>query len=398
MTLTDSLPELTWYNLRGNYIETIPLQPFHNLRQLDRLDLGENFLTVLPPIMFNGTLTVNDLNLEYNYLERLEASAFISLQPRRLYLSHNRIDSIDPKAFNGIDRLLELVDLESNRLQNLSEAFGSLKKLRYLYVSKNNISELPLELFDDSKEEGLANSLRAMKVAFNGLTKYPAEVMRRCKKLSHLDLGYNAIGSLSDFEMRQSCDSLDTLILRGNQIEELEARLFKDCHKLRELSLSFNGLKRIDAEAFRNVGDTLESLEISFGFASDVATFPGRGLRPLIKLLWLAMDNNHLSEIGETDLYSLGELQYLNLESNSFSALPKNLLHKNVHKKLLDVRLSYNKLRTVDSHTFSSLNTLQTVSMTGNLLTSVDVMAFHDLPNLKAILLTHNQINNIALR
>lgn len=110
------------------------------------------------------------------------------------------------------------------------------------------------------------------------------------------------------------------------------------------------------------------------------------------------LDNNDLQEIGETDLYSLGELQYLNLESNSFSHLPKNLLHKNVHKKLLDVRLSYNKLRNVESHTFSSLNTLQTVSMTGNLLGQVDILAFHDLPNLKAILLTHNQIQNLAPR
>ena len=86
------------YSLRGNYIETIPLEPFHVLRQLDRLDLGENFLTSLPPIMFNGTLTINDLNLEYNYIERLEDSAFISLQPRRLYLGHNRISYIDPKT------------------------------------------------------------------------------------------------------------------------------------------------------------------------------------------------------------------------------------------------------------------------------------------------------------
>ena len=127
-------------------------------------------------------------------------------------------------------------------------------------------------------------------------------------------------------------------------------------------------------------------------------TFPGRGLRPLVKLLWLALDNNDLEEIGETDLYSLGELQYLNLESNSFSRLPKNLMHKNVHKKLLDVRLSYNKLRIIDSHTFSGLLTLQTVTMTGNLLAEVGTAAFHDLPNLKAILLTHNQIDSVALR
>ena len=109
------------YSLRGNYIETIPLEPFHVLRQLDRLDLGENFLTSLPPIMFNGTLTVNDLNLEYNYIERLEDSAFISLQPRRLYLGHNRISYIDPKTFNGVELLVELVDLEANKLNEVSE-------------------------------------------------------------------------------------------------------------------------------------------------------------------------------------------------------------------------------------------------------------------------------------
>ena len=83
--------------------------------------LGENFLTNIPPIMFNGTLTVNDLNLEYNYIERLEDSAFISLQPRRLYLGHNRISYVDDQAFNGVDMLVELIDLESNRLNNVSE-------------------------------------------------------------------------------------------------------------------------------------------------------------------------------------------------------------------------------------------------------------------------------------
>ena len=96
-------------------------------------------------------LTVNDLNIEYNYLEKLEDSAFISLQPKRIYLSHNRIHFIDEQAFNGVNGVLELVDLEANRLQNVSRAFGSLKKLRYLYLSQNNISDLPMEVFDTGK-------------------------------------------------------------------------------------------------------------------------------------------------------------------------------------------------------------------------------------------------------
>jgi Leucine-rich repeat (LRR) protein len=50
------------------------------------------------------------------------------------------------------------------------------------------------------------------------------------------------------------------------------------------------------------------------------------------------LDNNELEEISETALYSLGELQYLNLESNGLTDIPPNLLHKNVHKNLFDVR------------------------------------------------------------
>ena len=272
------------------------------------------------------------------------------------------------------------------------QAFGSLKRLRYLYLSNNNISTLPYEVFAPH----ICNTLRAMKLASNKLQRYPSEVMQKCKSLSHLDLGYNRIQNISDMDMRQSCENIDTLILRGNQIQELDARLFKDCAKLRELSLSYNNIHRIDSEAFRHVGDTLESLEISFGL--QMKAFPGRGLRPLVRLLWLAMDNNDLEVIGETDLYSLGELQYLNLESNRLTALPKNLLHKNVHKKLLDVRLSYNRLKMLDSHTFSSLGTLQTVTMTGNPLVTLEPLAFHDLPNLKAVLLTQNHIRSVAHR
>ena len=78
---------------------------------------------------------------------------------------------------------------------------------------------------------------------------------------------------ISVTDTRQSCDNLDTLILRGNQIRELESRVFKDCAKLRELSLSYNAISRIDSEAFRYVGDTLESLEISFGLR--MKAFPG---------------------------------------------------------------------------------------------------------------------------
>ncbi len=88
---------MTWLTLRGNYIETIPQGPLESAlansgggggdpyyggdgglgqggqfsqfhlsryrRRMDKLDLGENFLTRVPEDAFNGTLAVNDLNI-----------------------------------------------------------------------------------------------------------------------------------------------------------------------------------------------------------------------------------------------------------------------------------------------------------------------------------------------
>ena len=180
--LVDSLPALTWFTLRGNYIESIPtgalpsvygVASSTNKRHVDKvtrqkylilifflekimllinitylylvftwwslstfslfyckLDFGENFITSVTPDMFGGTLRVNDLNLDHNYIESIGSEAFASLEPRRLYLAANRITSVNDDAFKGAEANLELVDLEGNRLNDISPAFGMLKRLR----------------------------------------------------------------------------------------------------------------------------------------------------------------------------------------------------------------------------------------------------------------------------
>lgn len=65
------LQDLNWLTLRGNYIEAVPRRPFQYRKRLEKLDLGENFLTSIPEDAFNGTLLVGDLNLDHNYIEEL---------------------------------------------------------------------------------------------------------------------------------------------------------------------------------------------------------------------------------------------------------------------------------------------------------------------------------------
>ena len=132
--------------------------------------------------------------------------------------------------------------------------------------------------------------------------------------------------------------------------------------------MSFNRLESMDDLSFKDIGASLESLEISFGLQMRI--FPESALKPLQKLLWLSLDNNQIEEISETSLYNLGELQYLNLEANKLQRIPANLLHKNVHKNLRDVRMSFNKLKVVRSSQFNSLDKLQTIVLTGRNISS----------------------------
>ena len=153
------------------------------MKRLDKLDLGENFISSIPTNMFNGSLSVNDLNLDYNYIEKLQENAFKSISPRRIYLGMNRISNIDDNAFAGLEDTLELLDLERNNLNNISRAFDSLKNLRYLYFSNNNITDIRIDSF-----AGFGESLRALSLSGNKISVFPRDAVRMCTRLDWIFL------------------------------------------------------------------------------------------------------------------------------------------------------------------------------------------------------------------
>ena len=134
------------------------------------------------------------------------------------------------------------------------------------------------------------------------------------------------------------------------------------------------------------MGPTLENLELSFSLRSRY--FPEGLIKPLHKLLWLALDNNGIEVVTETALYNQGELQYLNLESNRLDYIPPNLIHQNVHKNLLDVRLSFNRIKLLRSGTFHQLKSLRSVVAASNQLANIESHAFSSLP--KVIFISNN--------
>ncbi|KAK9509987.1 hypothetical protein O3M35_004866 [Rhynocoris fuscipes] len=394
----ESGSRVSWLYLRDNFINTIPLYNFKNRKKIDKLDLGENSIGQVSQVLFNGTLQVRDLNLELNKLVSVRGGVFKGTELGRVYLSQNRLKSISDETFIGVEDTLEYLDLGGNQLQIVPKALARLRKLKYLYIPSNNISRIDNDTFDN-----FSSTLSALSLSDNRLEAVPFEALAACKKLSHLNMGYNHIMQITEEDFI-GLESLDTLLLMNNRIVELHPNTFRQTPKLRELSLSFNKISAIDLEAFTDVQDSLESLEVSFGLYQE--EFPEIYLKPLKSLVW-------------SSLYTFKNLQYLNLDGNRITHIPGGVFHSNIHKELKDIRISYNhlsiprdafqntKLERVDlsnndfvvvpSGALGEVGfTLRLLDVSYNQIEHVDATMFPETPLLTGLNLCYNKLTTLA--
>ena len=385
----NKLVSLTWLYLRGNLLDRLPDKGFDTKIRLDKLDLGENFVRFIPDNIFNNSLTVRDLHLDFNLLTEIQDEAFKGLNPRRLYLSANNIYNITDKAFlGGPENNIIFLDLEKNSLKTVPKALSHLKTLKYLYLRDNKISDVPIDAF-----RSFCETLNAVSLSGNQLEMIPRDSLENCSNINHMNLGHNMIEDIQIEDFETWGDNLETLILRNNKITSIPENAFMHTPILKQLSLSFNRIIDIHPDSFIDILNTLQILEISFGFFGD--DFPEEVLKPLTALQWIAFDNNNIRSISETALYSFGELRYFNMDSNRLTYIPKTLFHQNVHKDLADIRLAYNFIKTLDVHTFHNLIGLRTIVLTGNNIKKIKFESFKTLEKIVTIFLSDNQISII---
>jgi Leucine-rich repeat (LRR) protein len=388
--IVGSLPHLQWLYLRGNHIRTLPQHSFGRKLWLEKIDLGENHLKSLPRFPFNNTVYIRDLNLAFNDFKTLGDEGFAGLQCGRIILSYNSLESVEARAFDGIQESLEYLDFDHNNFQQIPHALSQLKSLKYLYLSSNSLSEIPERAF-----ENFCSSLKAVSLSGNRLTRIPAETLQNCSKISHFNVGFNEIYEIGENDFTGWGHNIRSLILGNNRVTSLKSQIFVDLQQLKELSLSFNPLRVIENGAFAGL-EGLESLEVSFGLDRD--DLPHEIFKPLTNLKWLSVDNNNFNAVPEFSLDSLSELKYLNIESNKIRAIPINLLKSSVHSKLKDVRLSNNDITAIRSDTFKALASLETILLSNNRIKSIEADGFNDLPALTKLILSDNLLSKIHNR
>lgn len=201
----------------------------------------------------------------------------------------------------------EKLDLSGQELTDLPLEIFELHNLRELDLSGNELTTLPSEI-------GRLTGLRRLDVSRNQLESIPFEI-GRLTQLDELHISHNRIKILPP-EMRNLVN-LTSLSFYENRIEVLPHWLF-EMRQLNELYVGNKGLTELPAE----IGQLTNLVELAL-IESTVSRIP-REIGRLVNLERLHLFDNQLTEVPP-EIGQFTKLNYLNLNDNNLTALPPEI-------------------------------------------------------------------------
>lgn len=233
---------------------------------------------------------------------------------------------------------LERVDLSGRRLRFLPEAFGRIRSLLVLNISKNQLEIIPdsiaglenleelnaasnlLESLPDSI--GLLQRLKILDVSGNKLAALP-DTICHCRSLVELDVSFNNLTYLPT-NIGYELINLQKLSIQLNKIRFLPSSVC-EMKSLRTLDAHFNELHGLPLAIGRLTN--LEILNLSSNF-SDLKELPDT-FGDLTNLRELDLSNNQIHALPDT-FGRLDNLTKLNLDQNPLVIPPAEVVNEGV--------------------------------------------------------------------
>lgn len=145
---------------------------------------------------------------------------------RTLDLNNNRLQQVSDSI--GLFKSLKILNFSYNRIKTVSAHVADLSKLETFLISNNLVEDLPMAM-------AKLDALKTVNLANNRLRSFPIALCT-LKSLEFLDLSSNEIESLPD--QIGSCNA-NEINLNNNKIRELKEALTK-CARLKILRLDNN--------------------------------------------------------------------------------------------------------------------------------------------------------------
>ncbi|CAI2722988.1 unnamed protein product [Schistosoma spindalis] len=191
--------------------------------------------------------TINEIYLDHNKLEDqfpYEISNYM-IGLRRLYIQNNGITGL--RGLNGLTQL-QVLRADFNKIASLHDDFFSLKKIEYVYLSHNSITQ-PIS---GTRLKYLTH-LKVIDLSYNGLSFLPA-VIFSLPCLQTLKVDHNNISNLPTLRSnsRISKEPIQLIDLSHNQINAISDGLLKIT---KQLDLSKNRLRMFPASLLKMIAN-----------------------------------------------------------------------------------------------------------------------------------------------
>ncbi|XP_066581657.1 protein artichoke [Prorops nasuta] len=365
MTSLRRLESLKSLRLAWNEISEIFDDGYSQLKSLLILDLSNNNFVTLTEDCFRPFPVLRTLSLYYNSIEVIHKDAFLSLKNfESIDLSHNKIVVLDIATFKANEKL-RIIELSHNHIHYINGVFARLPELTELYLSENNILEIPSNAFLGSV------NLTVIYLQQNAIRRIDAKGLVSLTQLTELHLSNNYIEKMPR-EFLKHCENLSSLSLDGNKLRELQLGTFHNLNQLRELRLQDNLITEIKR----------------------------RVLAPLPALLELHLQNNIITDIETGALSTLSSLQHINLQGNLLRALGDVFQISTLDKSfggssLVSIQLESNHLSTLHNDSLRGQASVRIMWLGHNKLTNLKALLFRDLLLVERLYLKNNSISNI---
>ncbi|KAK2870231.1 hypothetical protein QQF64_021804 [Cirrhinus molitorella] len=388
--------------------------PDHLPLQTEEIFLDKNLLLNLQ----NGCLSryplLRTFSCANNQLMTVEESVF-SESPllENLNLANNQLYHGQRQVAQSLSSLSQLkaLDLSGNGLSEdmVSVLVQNLSSLESLYLSRNNMLRL-----DESTFRNL-HQLRELNVERNLLFEIDG-AFDHMKKLQRLNLAFNCLPCLVNFEMTQllvlnaSHNSIEWFITNQNLTEtfQLETLDLSDNHlmffpflptknKIRTLLLSNNRVgfyQHLSNHTSSNWTTSVEYYNLGQNVSTITVELWNENLHgDLSSVELLDLSENKVNYFPQGFVQQMPHLYWLRLRSNclqSFSLTPEDL-----PVTLYELDVSRNRLTELKAseRSISELNNLTHLNLSTNDLQNLPSRIFSSLPKLRTLDLSYNTVD-----
>uniref|UniRef100_A0A6B2EBA6 Putative membrane glycoprotein lig-1 n=1 Tax=Phlebotomus kandelakii TaxID=1109342 RepID=A0A6B2EBA6_9DIPT len=335
-TAFNELKNIVFINLAENRLTTLPASLFAKVETIEELDLSFNAIEDLPQKIFSGTALAM-LHLKYNEIST--SVNFVTNELQKLDLSYCKIRTINAHMFKGFEGLNSLI-LKGNGIRKINQAaFMSLKNLRHIDLSFNDLETVPALMFATNTELDfvkLNDNPRLKRLPLDGfesvtgtfsiyhldvsncdISELGHNTFSTMPELTRLNLAWNNLMTI-DSGVFSYLSKLKDLDLSNNLLETLDDTVFLHNRPLTKLVLAGNAFEKISAKVFLPLENLIE-LDIS---DCDLRTLwsdnsvKGKNTNILKRLRYFNVSNNEIKIIKRTEVEFLSGLRVLDIDYN----------------------------------------------------------------------------------